>query len=102
MQDIKLTTKIFTCFASHFPMAMQIRQYGVKRIAQYGMSRSALDATGRNHWVSICTPYHPGGRHGHQFWCKKKVLVLPNCFSELAFKKHKTDPLLSSSKRQAA
>jgi len=34
-------------------MAMWIRRYGVKCIAQYGRSRATLDATGRRHWASI-------------------------------------------------
>ena len=34
-------------------MAMRIRWYGAKRIAQYGRSRSTLDATGCHHWANI-------------------------------------------------
>ena len=92
MQDIKLTTKICTCFASNFPMAMQIRQYSAKRIAQYGMSRSALDATGHNHWASICTPYCSGGRHGHQFWHKKNNFGVAELLSEASIQKAQNRP----------
>jgi hypothetical protein len=34
-------------------MAMRIRWYGAKRIAQYGRSRATLDATGCCHQASI-------------------------------------------------
>ena len=51
-------------------MAMRIRRYGAKRIAQYGRSRATLDATERNHRANIC-PYRPGARHGHRFWRNK-------------------------------
>ena len=34
-------------------MAMRIRRYDAKRIAQYGRPRATLDAIGRRHWVSI-------------------------------------------------
>ena len=47
-------------------MAMRIRRYGAEFIAQYGRSRATLDATGLRH-RAIFAPYHPGGRHGHQF-----------------------------------
>ena len=60
-------------------MAMQIRWYGAKCIAQYGMSRATLDATGRRdcQYLPRIAPadamvidcayvlYCPGGRHGH-------------------------------------
>jgi hypothetical protein len=35
-------------------MAMRIRRYGAKRMAQWGRSRATLDATGRRHWAIIC------------------------------------------------
>jgi hypothetical protein len=46
-------------------MAMRIRRYGAKLIAQYGRSRAtlALDAAiGQE-----IAPYCPSGRHGHRF-----------------------------------
>ena len=43
-------------------MAMRIKQYGAKRIPQYGPTM------GR-----IFTPYCPGGRHGHRFRRKKMI-----------------------------
>ena len=39
-------------------MAMRIRWYGAKRIAQYGRSKATLDATGCRHWV-ISSPVLP-------------------------------------------
>jgi hypothetical protein len=36
------------------------------------------------------------------FCVKIRVVALWKCFSKLVFKWHETDPLLSSSKRQAA
>jgi len=35
-------------------MAMQIRQYGAERIAQYGRSRATLDTTEHHNRASIC------------------------------------------------
>ena len=34
-------------------MAMRIRWYGAKCIAQYRRSRATLDATGRRHWTIL-------------------------------------------------
>ena len=48
----------------------------------------------------VFAPYRPGGRHGHQFWRKNWVVALWNHFSKLAFKRHDTDPLISSLKQQ--
>ena len=49
MQDIKSRTEKNAPASRAFSMAMRIRQYGVKSIAQYGRSRATLDATGRRH-----------------------------------------------------
>jgi hypothetical protein len=49
----------------------------------------------------VFTPYCPGGRHGHQFRRKKSSCAIVE-IAFRAFKRHKTDPLFSSSKQQAA
>ena len=61
-----------------------------------------LDATGCHHWVSICTlltqrpPWSSILAKQIELWhCE---IAVP----KLVFKRHKTDPLLSSSKQQAA
>ncbi len=53
MQDIKLTTEKNGPASWAILMAMRIRQYNAKRIAQYGRSRDILDATERRHRASI-------------------------------------------------
>ena len=53
MQDIKLATEKNGPASRAISMAMRIKWYGAKRIAQYGRSRATLDATGRCHRVSI-------------------------------------------------
>jgi len=82
MQDIKSTTEKNAPASRAISMAMQIWRYRAERITQYGRSRRAtqmpLDAAIRQ----VFAPYRPGGRH--------------------ALKMHETDPLLSSSKQQAA
>ena len=63
-------------------------------MAGLGLPYMPLDAAiGR-----VFTPYCPSGRHGHQFQRKKSSCGVVNCFSKLAFKRHETDHLLSSSK----
>jgi thiamine kinase-like enzyme len=52
-------------------MAMRIRRYGAERIAQYGRSRTTLDATGRQDWASIHPRPHRCHCHCHQFRRKK-------------------------------
>ena len=64
MQDIKSTKEKNEPASRATLMAMRIRRYGAKRIAQYGRSRATLDATVRRHRASFC-PLSPGGRHGH-------------------------------------
>jgi hypothetical protein len=82
-------------------MAMRIRRCDVERIAQYSRSRATLDATICRHWASIHpvslrqTPWSSVLAKKIELWrCETAVL-------KLAFKKHETNPLLSSSKRQA-
>ncbi len=53
MQDIKSTTEKNAADSRAISMAMRIRRHGAERIAQYGRSRAALDATGRRHRASI-------------------------------------------------
>ncbi len=52
LHDIKSTTEKNAPTLLAISMAMWIRWYGVKRIAQYGRSRATLDATGRCHRAS--------------------------------------------------
>jgi hypothetical protein len=73
-----------------------------KHIAQYGRSRATLDATGHCHWAS----FHPVSPQ-HMPWLVilASKIELWHCeitFQKLAFNRHKTDPLLSSSKQQTA
>jgi hypothetical protein len=42
-QNIKLTTEINAFALRVISIAMQIRRYGAKRIAQYGRSRATLE-----------------------------------------------------------
>ena len=53
MQDIKLMTEKNGHASRAISMAMRIKRYGAKRIAQYGRSWDTLDVTGRRHWASI-------------------------------------------------
>ena len=83
-------------------MVMRIRRYGAERITQYGRSRATLDATICRHWSSIPpvsprrTPWSSILAQKIELWgCETAVL-------KLAFKRHEKDPLLSSSKQQAA
>jgi hypothetical protein len=83
-------------------MAMGIRRYSAKRITQYGRFRATLDATICLHWASIRpvlprrTPWSLILAQKIELWhCEAAVL-------KLAFKRHKMNLLLSSSKQQAA
>ena len=73
-------------------MDMWIRLYDAKCFAQYGRSRATLDDNGvcRDDILSLISAY------------KIKLWRCGNHFPKLAFKRHATDPLLSSSKQQAA
>jgi hypothetical protein len=51
-------------------MVMTMRRCNSGRIAQWGMSRATLEATGTA-IEQVFAPYCPGGCHGHPFWCKK-------------------------------
>ena len=98
----KLMTEKNASTSLAISMAMQIRRYGAEHITQYGRSRATLDATGRRHRASIRpvsprrTPWSSILAQKIELWrCETAVL-------KLAFKRHEKDPLLSSSKRQAA
>ena len=54
MHDIISTTEKNAADLLAISMAMRIKQYSAKRIAQYGRSKATLDATGLRHWVIIC------------------------------------------------
>ena len=54
MQDIKSTTEKNAPTLPAISMAMRIRRYDAKHIAQYGGSRATLDAAGHHHRASIC------------------------------------------------
>jgi hypothetical protein len=83
-------------------MAMRISWYGTEHIAQYGRSRATQDATGRRHRASICPVSPRWTPWSSIFGVKNRVVALWNRFLKLAFKRHETDPLLSSSKRPVA
>jgi hypothetical protein len=78
--------------------------YGAKRIAQYGRSRATLDATGRHHWAlgKYLPRIAPADATGINFGVKIKLWCCEFAVPKLAFKRLKTNPLLSSSKQQAA
>jgi hypothetical protein len=84
-------------------MAMTMRRCNAEHIAQYSRSMAILDTIG--HW----TP--PLGEYLHRialaaamvidFGSKIKLWCCDVQFPKLATKRHKTDPLLCSLKRQA-
>ena len=83
-------------------MVMALCRCDEVHIAQLSRFMATLDATGNCHWASIClvlpwrTPWSLISAQKIELWhCETAV-------SKLAFKRHKTDPLLSSSKQQAA
>ena len=102
IQDIKSTKEKHAPASRAISKAMRVRRYNAERIAQYGRSRATLDATICRHWSSIRpvsprrTPWSSILAQKIELWrCETAVL-------KLAFKRHETDPLLSSSKQQAA
>ena len=54
MHDIKLTAEIHAPASLAILVAMLIRRYGSKHIAQYAKSQATLEATGCRHRASIC------------------------------------------------
>jgi hypothetical protein len=84
-------------------MAMRIRRYNAERIAQYGRSMATLDATICRHWSSI-RPVSPRRAPWSLILAQKIELWRYETAKKLklAFKRHEKDPLLSSSKQQAA
>jgi hypothetical protein len=102
MQDIKLMKEKNGPALRAISMTMRIRQYNAERIAHDGRSRATLDAIRRRHWASIC-PVLP--RRTSCSSMLAQTIELWRCETavlKLAFKRHKTNPLLSSSKQQAA
>ncbi len=102
MQDIKSTKEKNGPALQAILMAMRIRRYNAERIAHDGRSRSTLDAIKHRHWATFCpvlpwwTSWSSILAQKNELWrCETAVL-------KLAFKRDKTDPLLSSSKQQAA
>ena len=57
-------------------MAMRIRRYGAKCIAQYGRSRATLDASGRCHWAIIRPVLLPHHAMVLDFGVKNQVVAL--------------------------
>ena len=101
MQDIKSTTEKNGRALRAILMAMHIRQYGAEQIKQYGRSRATLYATENHHGASI----HPLPQRTPWSSILVSTIELWRCgnrFPELAFKRHKTDPVLSSLKQKAA
>ena len=99
MQDIKLLTEKKGPALRAILTAMRVRRYYAKQIALYGRSRATLDATGRRHRASI-RPVLPRRMPWSSILTEK--IELWHCgkhFPKLAFKRHETDPLLSSSKQ---
>ena len=71
-------------------MAMRIRRYGAKLIAQYGRSRAtlALDAAiGQE-----IAPYCPSGRHGHRFRHNKSSCGVVKLLFEASVQKARNGP----------
>jgi hypothetical protein len=60
----------------------------------------------RSHWMPPLGKYSPHIAPADamviDFWPENRVVALRNRFLKLAFKRHETNPLLSSSKQQAA
>jgi hypothetical protein len=90
-------TEINTPPLQAISMDMRIRRYDTERIPHDGRSRATLDAIGRRHWASICpilprrTPWSSILAQKIELWhCE---IAVPR----LAFERHETDPLLSSS-----
>jgi len=81
-------------------MAMRIRRYDAEHIAQYGRSRATLTTTGRRHRESIRTVSPQQTPWSSILALKNELWRCGNHFPKL-FKRHETNPLLSSSKQQA-
>jgi hypothetical protein len=81
-------------------MAMRIRRHNAKHITQYRRTRATLDATGSRDQASICPVSSRRTPWSSILALKIQLCRCGNRFLELAFKRHKMDPLLSSSKQQ--
>ena len=74
-------------------MAMRIRRYDAERIAQYGRSRATLDPLQLDAAIrQVFALYCPGGRHGHQFLCKKTSCGVVKSLFEASIKKAQNGP----------
>jgi hypothetical protein len=83
-------------------VAMRIKRYNAKLIARDGRSRVTLDAIRNHHWERIC-PVLPRQMPWSSILAQKiKLWCCEIAVPKLAFKRHNTDPLLRSSKQQAA
>jgi hypothetical protein len=81
MQVIKLATEKHAPASRAILVAVCIRWYGAKCIAQYGRSRATLDATG--HWTPPSGDYSPRiTRHGGRFQSKKSSYGIEISFLE--------------------
>jgi hypothetical protein len=83
-------------------IAMLIRRYNAEHIAQYSRSRATLDTVEHCHWASICPLLPRRMPWSTNLAVKQQVVVCEIAFSKLAFKRHKTNLRLSTSKQQAA
>ncbi len=100
MHDIKLMTEKNAPAWRAISKAMQIRWYNAEQIAQYSRSRATLDATGCCHWASISIL--PVDAVVIDFGVKKWSCGVVKSLFEGSVQKAQMDPLLSSSKQQAA
>jgi len=98
IQDIKSTKEKHAPALRASSKAMRVRLFDAKCITQYGRSRATLDTTADQYLPRIA----PADAMVIDVGAKNEVVALRNCFLKLAFKRHETDPLLSSSKQLAA
>ncbi len=73
-------------------MAMRIRRYGAKRIAQYGRSRATLDATGRRHRARILPRIAPADAMVIDFGILNRVVVLWKSLFKASVQKARNGP----------
>ncbi len=94
------TTNKCTYFTGHFD-GYEDRWYNAEHIAHNSRSRAILDAIRCRDWASIC-PVSPRRTSWSSILDQKiELWRCENAVLKLALKRHKTDPLLSSSKQQA-
>ncbi len=76
MHDKQSTTEKHAAASQTISMAMRIRWYSAKCIAQYGRSRATLDASGRCHRAVIRPELLPHHAMVIDFGVKKQVVAL--------------------------